>query len=112
MLEIFFSLLIPLLLIISLIEFFKTFSSEKSNHKSSDSFILVVPISGHDETAEFTLKKIIFKCRHDDLLKNKIVVCLDLNMDKETRKICDIISSNYNYVYVLTPEEFIYKLKK
>lgn len=111
MLEFFFGILILFLLIMTFIEIFIVISSSKLNINENLS-ILLIPIKGHTENAEFILKNTILKYNFFKSYKNTIIVCLDLNMDYETRQICNIISSKYNYVYVLTPEEFLDGIKK
>lgn len=111
MLELFFGILILFLLGLTFIEIFIVMSASKLNINKKIS-ILLVPIKGHDEQAEFILMNAILRFNFFKNLKNTIIVCLDIDMDKETRQICNIISSKYNYVYVLTPEEFLDGIKK
>lgn len=111
MLEFFFGILVIFLLILTFIEIFIVMSASTLNTNEKLS-IMLIPINGHNEQAEFILMNTIINLRFFKSYKDTIIVCLDLGMDKETRQICNIISSKYNYVYVLTPEEFLDGIKK
>ncbi len=65
---------------------------------------LVIPIHGHEEGAEMMLTSAIERLQWI-AGEDKKVICIDCNMDEETRKICRIIAARNPGVEVCAPEE-------
>ncbi|HHV32088.1 hypothetical protein [Caproiciproducens sp. LBM24188] len=66
--------------------------------------VLVVPIHGHEESAEMMLTGAIEKL---DWLtgKNNRVICVNYNMDQETELVCRIIAARNPCVEICDPDE-------
>mgnify|MGYP000327958776 CR=1 FL=1 len=67
----------------------------------------VIPLSGHNEKAEMLLRSAATKVEWSFGMKRHKVICLDVGMDDETRLICEIICSEYNFMKICTQDEFI-----
>lgn len=65
---------------------------------SKEGFIILVPACGHDEEIEMTLRSLVADVRWRFAGKPWRVICLDLGMDTETRKICEIFSEEYAFI--------------
>lgn len=112
MLEVIFSVVMMFLAVIGLIEFIRIISLSIFKVKNDKNAILVVPMSGHDEEAEMILRNAISRAKWISGVDNRKIVCLDFNMDNETRQICDIISQECEFLYVCSPDEFIKSMRQ
>ena len=112
MLEVIFSVVMLFLAVIGLIEFIKIISLAIFRAKSDKNAILVVPMSGCSEEAEIILRSAISRAKWLGRADNGKIFCVDFNMDEETRKICDIICQECEFLYVCSPDEFIEHMKK
>ena len=66
--------------------------------KKDGDVIMVVPIRGHDEEAEIVLRHAAARVKWAGGGRFKKVVCLDCRMDDETKKICDTVCSDYDFM--------------
>ncbi len=63
--------------------------------------ILVLPLEGHQENIEYIIRSIIFDYSvHFPKCKLKII-CLNLGVDGETQKICNLLSKDFSCVHTL-----------
>ena len=111
MLEIILSIFLTVLSIIGLIELFKLTVVNSLNSQKNKNNILIIPISGHREEAEILLRDAIFQTKWLSKNDHKKVICLDLGMDDETKKICNIIKIENDFIYFCTPDNLIEVLK-
>jgi len=94
-----------LLIIIGIIEVFRLLSLIILRTKDNSSVMIIVPISGKDEKAEFLLRNAVAKIKWLGAAGSKKIICLDINMDPETRKICEIIKNEYEFIEICCSEE-------
>lgn len=87
-----------ILMIVGLVDLCKMVILWILRTKEEDEFMIVVPISGHNEEAEFLLRSAAAKVLFTDTLKTTEVICLDCGMDDETRKICETIVDGYSFM--------------
>lgn len=88
-----------LLAIVGLVEIIQSAAIYLLGTKNENNFILLIPMKGHVEDAELLIRNAITK------MKNQKIVCLDLDMDDETRKICNIMSTKHRIIHVLNKNE-------
>ena len=71
----------------------------------SDSSQLVVldPMSGRREDAEFVLRNAVRRVRFYGTASR--VICVDSGMDSETRRVCELVSADYPFVSICTREQ-------
>ncbi len=74
----------------------------KSNHPGK--YYLVVPIHGHEESAEMLLTGAVEKIEWLTG-KNSTVVCVNYEMDEETETVCRIIAARNPCIVICNPEE-------
>lgn len=67
--------------------------------------LIVVPVTGHDEEAEFVLRSAAQRAKWMGGKDEKRVLCVDCGMDEETRHICETICREYRFMEIVTPEE-------
>jgi len=99
-------LFLVFLLTLGITELLRTFASwiHIPMVTAGEEKILVLPLEGHQENIEYIIRSIIFdysahfpKCR----LK---IVCLNLGVDRETQKICNLLSRDFSCVHTLNME--------
>lgn len=73
---------------------------------NNDGCVLVVPIQGHNEEAELLLRSAAAKVQWISWTNKQQAICLDLGMDEETLNICKMITEEYEFMKILTKEEF------
>ncbi len=99
MLEVAFSIFTSCLAALGLVEVFRfilfLFSLKKDNTSES---ILIIPVYGKDEKIEIKLRSEISNVNWYTEGRHRSIICLDLGMDKETRKICEIFSQEYDFI--------------
>lgn len=113
MLEVVLSIFVLCLAIVGIIEVFKVISFSFFNKKDNNGeIIIVIPFNGHNEDAEMILRNAISDAKWLSSMSNRKIVCLDLGMDNETKKICEIISEEQDLVEIYSPEEFNKAMKQ
>lgn len=78
-----------------------------------EGFMLILPVCGHDEAIEMTLRGLVTdaKCLGGGG-KTQRVICLDLGLDAETRKICKIFSEEYDFIELHSLQTFNEAMKQ
>ena len=94
-----------ILIVIGLVEVIKMITIFFLRTKGEDNTMIIVPISGHNEEAEFLLRSAAAKVRWIDGFKDKRVICMDCGMDDETRDICKRVVESYNFMEFKTENE-------
>jgi hypothetical protein len=106
MFNILFSTILTILAILGLIEVFRIITLICLRTKDESSVIIVVPIKGHNEQAEFLLRSAAARLKWLGAVGKQKVLCVDMNMDAETRKICEIIKREYQFIDICFSDEF------
>lgn len=76
-----------------------------SKVKDENSTILVIPDINKNIDVELTLRSVISKIRLLGCpIKN--VVCIDENLDTETKRIITLMAKDFSYLKLMTKEEF------
>lgn len=74
-------------------------------NKSQSNIIILTPIKGKNEDAEYILRgaaeKIKWLCKN----RNDSILCIDCNMDEETRKICESLCREYGFIKLIDKSE-------
>lgn len=70
----------------------------------NEEYSVVIPIKGHSEDIEFTIRSIIAIFKWNDA-RNGNIICLDCGMDKETLCICKTLEKDTPFIKVKTPEQ-------
>lgn len=100
--------IVACLAVFGLIEVLRIISmSFLSRTDSKEGFMIFFPLCGHDEAIEMTLRSLVAKARwFGGEKKPQRVVCLDLGMDTETRKICKIFSEEHEFIELHSLQTF------
>lgn len=107
MLEVVFSVFVLCLSAVGLIEIFKIISlSFFCQHGSDEHIVTLIPVYGHVEEIEMTLRNAISSAKWFRCTENRQIVCLNLGADDETYRICKIFSEEYNSVEIYSLDEF------
>lgn len=105
MLEIICNIICIFLLIVGAVEIIRilTLFFLNVNCNQNDSAI-VIPIGAHEE-AEYILRNTITRVKWLEFNSNQSIICLDCGMDAETRKICEAICEDYEFMKICKPYE-------
>lgn len=107
MLEVVFSVFVLCLSVVGLIEIFKIISlSFFCQREFNENVVTLIPIYGHIEEIEMTLRNAISSAKWFGRAENRRIVCLNLGADDETYKICKIFSEEYDSVELYSLDEF------
>lgn len=67
---------------------------------------ILLSVRGHEEDIEYTLKSLIAQYQWaGDSRQSCRIVCLDHQMDEETKFICERICQHYPFVKICNPEQ-------
>ena len=89
------------------ISMLKNLSYYLFRYKKDNTVMFVTPLSGRCEDAEFMLRSAVAKVKWVSRGKNDFVICLDCDMDEETKRICEKICSDYGFIKLISKKEFI-----
>lgn len=92
-----------ILAILGLADIINTFCKWIFKNKISNlaSKTLILPLIGHYENIEYIIRSILYYYSNE-LPKYKIdIICVDLGLDMETKKICNILSRDYNCLHMV-----------
>ncbi len=76
-----------------------------SKSRDDKEIILIEPICRHQENAEFLLRNAAWKVMWMGRFAPDKVICLDCNMDKETKRLCNLVCKEYPFMQIYTKEE-------
>lgn len=74
--------------------------------KDDNCVMLVIPQINKNFDAEFALRSVIAKVRHLGKCGINQVICIDNGLDEKTRRECELICKDYDYISVMTPSQF------
>ncbi len=75
-------------------------------NKKDNTIMFITPIKGKCENAEHLLRSAAAKVKWVSRGKHDYVICLDCDMDDETKKICENICNEYGFAKLLSKKEF------
>lgn len=105
MLEIICNIICIFLLIIGTVEIARILILSFLNVKNKSDAVIVIPIREHDEEAELLLRSAVTRARWLEFNMNQNIICLDCGMDSETRRICQTICEDYEFMRICKPYE-------
>lgn len=89
------------------ISFVRTFSLFLFRYKKDNTVMFVTPVNGRCEDAEFMLRSAVSKVKWVSHGKNDYVICLNCDMDDETKKVCENICKDYGFARIVSKKEFL-----
>lgn len=104
--NVFSAVLLVVFAVIGVIAFVREVTFYLFRYKSDNSVMFVAPISGKCEDAELILRSAVAKIKWVSRGKYDYVICLDCDMDEETKKICESICYEYGFTKLLSKKEF------
>lgn len=75
--------------------------------KDDKSTILISPLYNDSDNAEFYLRSCITKIKWMGRLRPNRIIFLNAEKDENTKDICSLIRKEYEYVEVMTPNDFL-----
>lgn len=114
MLEFIFYTFWIILAILGLIEILKFLLLSFLTYKNKEYMpkeILIIPLYEKNEGLEIFLRKLVFKMKWYNNTNNQRIIFLDLGMDRESKKIYNIISKDYDFLCLSSPDELVSFLK-
>ena len=91
------TIILAFLILAILILSIKNSTKFKKIYKNNTENIFI-PLKGLKEDIEFVLRKAINDVKWGNKYKN--IICLDYGMDEETKKICRLMSKDYNFINI------------
>lgn len=97
--------------VIGVISFVRELSLLFFRIKNDNSILFVTPIKGKCDDAEYILRSAAAKVKWVSRGKYDYVICLDCEMDSNTKKICEKVCNDYGFTKLISKNEFIELLK-
>ena len=104
--QIFSAAVLVIFAVIGIIAFVRDLSYFLFKNNKDSLIMFVAPISGKCDDAEFILRSAAAKVKWISRGKNDYVICLDCDMDEETRTICETICKDYGFAKLMSKKEF------
>lgn len=104
------AVLLVVLAVIGVMSLIRDLSLYLFRYKSNNQIMLITPIEGKCKNAEMILRSTATKIRWVSLRKNDYIICLDCDMDSETRQICEKICTEYGFIKIMNKQELINQL--
>ncbi len=101
------AVLLVVFAVIGVISFVRAVTCYIFRYKKDNTVMFVTPISGKCEDAEFLLRSAAAKVKWISSGKNDLVICLDCDMDDETRTVCENICNDFGFARIVSKKEFI-----
>ena len=98
--------ILAIFFIIGLVEIIKKITLNFFKQTDNNKIIILISLKGHEEKAEFLIRSAITKLKYIGQSGAQKIICLDYNMDDETRKICEIFKNKYSIISIHPAEEF------
>ena len=102
-------ILLVILIILSIIgvsEVCRRIIFSMTSEKASENQLIVIPIKGHCENAEHILRTAAQRMKWIGGYNGQEIICLDCQMDNETRKICELVCCDYDFIKIYSKEDF------
>lgn len=109
--EVLSAVLLVVFAVIGVITIVRNISFYLFGYKNDNSIMFVTPIDGKCEDAELMLRSAAAKVKWVSRGKYDYVICLDCDMDEETKKICENICEEYGFAKIMSRNEFFKLIK-
>lgn len=80
-------------------------------NKNENSIMLITPVGKNCEKAEYILRGAAAKIKWISRNKSDCVICLDCDMDEETKKTCELLCDEYGFIKLVSKGELFEMLK-
>ncbi len=105
------AVLLVVFAVIGVIAFVSEVSYYLFRYKKDNTVMFVTPVNGRCEDAEMMLRSAAAKVKWASRGKHSFVICLDCDMDDETKRICERICDDYGFAKLIDKNEFFELLK-
>lgn len=105
------AVLLVVFAVIGVVAFVRELTYFLFRNKSDNTVMLVTPVRGKCEDAEYMLRSAAAKIKWVSRGRYDYVICLDCGMDEETKRICEKICSEYGFAKLVTKSEFFEMIK-
>lgn len=96
--------------IIGICEFCRGIVQGITKSKDDKEIILIEPIFQKQEDAEYLLRSAAQKVMWMGRFAPDRVICLDCNMDKETKRLCQMVCNEYPFMELYTKDEMLKRI--
>lgn len=93
--------------VLGVIYFVRDISLFLFRYKKDNTIMFVTPVNGKCDDAEFILRSAASKVKWISRGKNDYVICLNCDMDEETKKVCENICKDYGFARIVSKKEFL-----
>ncbi len=105
------AVLLVVFAVIGVISFIRELAYLLFRYKNDGSVMFITPIGKDCENAEFMLRSAAARVKWISRFKHDYVICLDCDMDEETKKICEKICEEYGFAKLISKNEFFEMMK-
>ncbi|MEE3334389.1 MAG: hypothetical protein VZR54_09025 [Ruminococcus sp.] len=102
---------LSLLALIGIIQICRGIVQVITNSRDDKEIILIEPVFDHQEDAEYKLRSAAKKVMWMGRFAPDRVLCLDCNLDNETRKLCRLVCNDYPFMSLCSKEEVFDKIE-
>lgn len=101
------AVLLVVFAVIGVISFVRDVTFYIFRYKKDNTVMFITPLKGKCEDAEYMLRSAAAKIKWISRGKNDYVICLDCDMDDNTREVCEKICNDYGFAKMINKKEFI-----
>lgn len=93
--------------VVGVCSFCKGIINTITKSKNENGIILIEPIFEKQEDAEFLLRNAAQRVKWMGKYGPDKIICLDCNMDSETKKLCQMVCRDFPFIELYSKEEFL-----
>lgn len=101
------AVLLVVFAVLGIISLVRDISFYLFRYKNDNSIMFITPIEGKCDDAELMLRSAAAKVKWVSRGKYDYVICLDCDMDAETKKMCENICEEYGFAKLISKSEFL-----
>ncbi len=105
------AVLLVVFAVIGVISFIRELAYLLFRYKNDGSVMFITPIGKKCDDAELMLRSAAARVKWISRFKHDYVICLDCDMDDETKRICEKICEEYGFAKLMSKNEFIEMIK-
>lgn len=100
-------ILLVVFAVIGVISFVRDITFFIFRYKKDSTVMFITPLNGKCEDAEYMLRSAAAKIKWISGGKNDYMICLNCDMDDDTKEVCEKICKDYGFAKLLNKKEFI-----
>ncbi len=103
--------LLVIFAVMGVIAFIREVAMLMFRYKGDNTVMFITPIKKNTADAEFVLRSAVARVRWIGAGRHSYVVCLDCDMDENTKRICERICKEYGFAKLMSKSELLKELE-